>query len=135
MITCLKCGKENQDHYKFCLGCGAELPRNAAHQPKSFTAPTPPSGLPHQGGGGSGLNRPPFAGQSSETPLAPALNPSGASGLPLHADYSTDLTTQRYYVCVCVCVCVCVHLLALVALPHMHMACITLARIRCPTCL
>ncbi|MEO8901237.1 MAG: zinc-ribbon domain-containing protein, partial [Polyangiaceae bacterium] len=30
MITCLKCGKENQDHYKFCLGCGAELPRAAA---------------------------------------------------------------------------------------------------------
>ncbi len=27
MITCQKCGKENQDHYKFCLGCGAELAR------------------------------------------------------------------------------------------------------------
>lgn len=27
MITCQKCGKENQDHYKFCLGCGAELTR------------------------------------------------------------------------------------------------------------
>ena len=25
MIECQKCGKENQDHYKFCLGCGAEL--------------------------------------------------------------------------------------------------------------
>ncbi len=30
MITCQKCGKENQDHYKFCLGCGAELTRDAA---------------------------------------------------------------------------------------------------------
>ena len=30
MITCQKCGKENQDHYKFCLGCGAELTREAA---------------------------------------------------------------------------------------------------------
>jgi pSer/pThr/pTyr-binding forkhead associated (FHA) protein len=25
MTTCNRCGKENQDHYKFCLGCGAEL--------------------------------------------------------------------------------------------------------------
>ena len=46
MITCPKCSKENQDHYKFCLGCGAELPRNASSQPKSFTAPTPPSAPP-----------------------------------------------------------------------------------------
>jgi pSer/pThr/pTyr-binding forkhead associated (FHA) protein len=29
VITCQKCGKENQDHYKFCLGCGAELTRDA----------------------------------------------------------------------------------------------------------
>ena len=25
MINCSNCGKENQDHYKFCLGCGARL--------------------------------------------------------------------------------------------------------------
>ncbi|MEP6652346.1 MAG: FHA domain-containing protein, partial [Myxococcales bacterium] len=25
MITCTRCGKENQDHYKFCLGCGNEI--------------------------------------------------------------------------------------------------------------
>ncbi len=25
MIVCQRCGKENQDHYKFCLGCGAEI--------------------------------------------------------------------------------------------------------------
>jgi hypothetical protein len=25
MIVCNRCGKENQNHYKFCLGCGAEL--------------------------------------------------------------------------------------------------------------
>jgi len=30
VILCLRCTKENQDHYKFCLGCGAELPRDAA---------------------------------------------------------------------------------------------------------
>lgn len=45
MITCPKCSKDNQDHYKFCLGCGAELPRDAA--PKKFAAGgTPPQGVP-----------------------------------------------------------------------------------------
>ncbi len=43
MITCPKCSKDNQDHYKFCLGCGAELPRDAA--PKPFTPPTPGQGM------------------------------------------------------------------------------------------
>ncbi|MDH5672866.1 MAG: FHA domain-containing protein [Myxococcales bacterium] len=38
MIVCPRCSKENQDHYKFCLGCGAELPRDAAK--KEFVAPT-----------------------------------------------------------------------------------------------
>ncbi|HVZ74857.1 MAG TPA: FHA domain-containing protein [Polyangia bacterium] len=28
-MTCSHCGKENQDHYKFCLGCGRELTRPA----------------------------------------------------------------------------------------------------------
>ncbi len=44
MITCPKCTKENQDHYKFCLGCGAELPRDAS--PKKFAPGTPPHGIP-----------------------------------------------------------------------------------------
>ncbi len=46
MIICPKCTKENQDHYKFCLGCGAELPRDAS--PKKFapTSTTPPHGVP-----------------------------------------------------------------------------------------
>lgn len=43
MITCPKCQKDNQDHYKFCLGCGAELPRDAA--PKPFSPQTPPHGV------------------------------------------------------------------------------------------
>jgi pSer/pThr/pTyr-binding forkhead associated (FHA) protein len=44
VITCPKCSKDNQDHYKFCLGCGAELPRDAA--PKKFPGGgTPPQGL------------------------------------------------------------------------------------------
>jgi hypothetical protein len=43
VITCPKCSKDNQDHYKFCLGCGAELPRDAA--PKPFSPKTPPHGV------------------------------------------------------------------------------------------
>jgi pSer/pThr/pTyr-binding forkhead associated (FHA) protein len=43
VITCPKCSKQNQDHYKFCLGCGAELPREATK--KSFSAQTPPHGV------------------------------------------------------------------------------------------
>jgi len=43
LITCPKCSKDNQDHYKFCLGCGAELPRDAA--PKPFTPQTPSQGV------------------------------------------------------------------------------------------
>ena len=34
MTTCTQCGKENERHYKFCLGCGSELPSSA-------TMPTP----------------------------------------------------------------------------------------------
>jgi pSer/pThr/pTyr-binding forkhead associated (FHA) protein len=43
VITCPKCAKDNQDHYKFCLGCGAELPRDAA--PKPFVPQTPPQAM------------------------------------------------------------------------------------------
>ncbi len=41
MISCSKCTKDNQDHYKFCLGCGAELPRDAA--PRPFAPPKTPA--------------------------------------------------------------------------------------------
>ncbi len=43
MITCRKCAKENQDHYKFCLGCGAELPRESG--PKPYGSTTPAQGV------------------------------------------------------------------------------------------
>ena len=33
MITCKSCGKENQDHYKFCLGCGGKLELASAPVP------------------------------------------------------------------------------------------------------
>ena len=47
MITCNRCGKENQDHYKFCLGCGNELAKAVpvaapVATPSAPIAATPP---------------------------------------------------------------------------------------------
>ncbi len=48
MINCAKCGKDNQDHYKFCLGCGAELSKGSA--PKPFSPHSPADGMKGIGG-------------------------------------------------------------------------------------
>jgi pSer/pThr/pTyr-binding forkhead associated (FHA) protein len=45
VITCPSCRKQNQDHYKFCLGCGAELPRPGAASAPSLDE-TAPLGVP-----------------------------------------------------------------------------------------
>jgi len=79
VIVCPRCGKENQDHYKFCLGCGAELPRDAAHAPKSFTAATPPA----VGGTGSApmMGGPaPFGGPAPIAAPAPFGGPAPMGG-------------------------------------------------------
>ena len=68
MITCPKCGKDNQDHYKFCLGCGAELPRDVA--PKPFAPPTPPQGIRAQPA--------PVAVSAAPQPIAAPLRPAQA---------------------------------------------------------
>lgn len=64
MITCPKCAKENQPHYKFCLGCGAELPRDGA--PKPFVPQTPPGGVPKQ----------PPAQPTAQPPAQPPAQPT-----------------------------------------------------------
>ncbi|GAC1351113.1 MAG: hypothetical protein NVSMB1_01040 [Polyangiales bacterium] len=69
MITCAKCSKENQDHYKFCLGCGAELPRDAA--PKAFSAKTPPHGIKAVSAGAA----PPFGAPPAAPNFAPPPQP------------------------------------------------------------
>lgn len=78
MITCAKCSKENQDHYKFCLGCGAELPRE--NSPKPFSAQTPPQGVPAAAAPTAGAAAPAAAGPSA----APAA-PRPASAAPAAA--------------------------------------------------
>jgi pSer/pThr/pTyr-binding forkhead associated (FHA) protein len=84
VITCPKCSKDNQDHYKFCLGCGAELPRDAA--PKPFSPQTPPQGMktaqpapaqPPMANAGGGLG-----GTVAVTPPAAAPRGSVAAAPP-----------------------------------------------------
>jgi pSer/pThr/pTyr-binding forkhead associated (FHA) protein len=72
VISCDKCGKENQDHYKFCLGCGAELSRKDV--PKAFSAATPPHGMP------AAQQAPAVAPVAYAPPAAspPAASPYGA---------------------------------------------------------
>ena len=46
MIVCTRCSKENQDHYKFCLGCGSELPRETTPKtPAAVVAHAPHAGV------------------------------------------------------------------------------------------
>jgi len=52
VITCNRCGKENQDHYKFCLGCGSELAKPGAALAPASNGPSPshaPSAQPTDG--------------------------------------------------------------------------------------
>jgi len=72
VITCPKCFKENQDHYKFCLGCGAELPRDAS--PKKFAPGTPPHGVAAKGAVAA-----PAAPPIPAAPVAPAVPVASAS--------------------------------------------------------
>jgi pSer/pThr/pTyr-binding forkhead associated (FHA) protein len=105
MIVCNRCGKENQDHYKFCLGCGAELATGPAGDEagnvgtmktmmadsgQQRTSPTPPGGVPHTRLPGVGAASGPLPGMSpmagapsSRAPSAPFNNPgSGAVRAP-----------------------------------------------------
>ena len=85
MMVCHRCGKENQDHYKFCLGCGADL--TSATQPevagagKAQAVPEEPvSSEPTRPGGFPGARiSPPPAGRS------PAGPPPGVPAAGAHA--------------------------------------------------
>ena len=83
MIICPKCTKENQDHYKFCLGCGAELPRDAA--PKKVVSGTPPQGVKAVGGempasGSPAPAAPPQAASGLASPAPSGAPPAGDAG-------------------------------------------------------
>ncbi|APR80702.1 FHA domain containing protein [Minicystis rosea] len=81
MITCPKCFKENQDHYKFCLGCGAELPRDAS--PKKFAPGTPPHGVPSVKAAPPGIvDEVTSVGLSQPAPRRPPSVPAPAPAVP-----------------------------------------------------
>jgi len=93
MIVCNRCGKENQDHYKFCLGCGAELtaaPKGDAGMAmmKTMMADTsgaPPRPLPGMGPAPSqGMPLPPPPGFPGAPGPGPGpLGPPPGMGGPL----------------------------------------------------
>jgi pSer/pThr/pTyr-binding forkhead associated (FHA) protein len=103
MTVCNRCGKENQDHYKFCLGCGAELtaaPKPGADMAMMKTmmadAGGPPigplGGVPAGGGTGAppGMLRGPSAvpqpmprNSAPAMPGMPPAGPLGGPGMPL----------------------------------------------------
>lgn len=109
MIKCAKCSKENQDHYKFCLGCGSELPKDApkefqadevkpaAAAPAAVKVAPAPSACPQCGHGNPQGNKfcaacgykltGAVGGQPSIAPAAaaPVAAPAGPSGISLTA--------------------------------------------------
>ncbi|MEZ4440526.1 MAG: FHA domain-containing protein [Polyangiaceae bacterium] len=80
MITCPACGKQNQDHYRFCLGCGAELPRGGA-KPDEGVADEPtnhgavPTPEPEPEPVAAEPVAPPVAGGGEPAPLPPGKCP------------------------------------------------------------
>jgi pSer/pThr/pTyr-binding forkhead associated (FHA) protein len=94
VITCQKCGKENQDHYKFCLGCGAELTRDAAPKPvgrgPAVAADATPGGFADRGFADRGAADRGLEASAVEAPAAPVL---GADST--HASAGVQLPRAR----------------------------------------
>ena len=97
MTVCNRCGKENQDHYKFCLGCGAELTAPKAgggdvammktmmQDPSQAALPGAPVRGPSAqipSGPGPGMGRGPGPGMPGMPPSGPlgATAPGGGMG-------------------------------------------------------
>lgn len=94
MINCAKCGKDNQDHYKFCLGCGAELSKDAA--PKPFSPDTPPQGVTAQRTSGS--PRPLASGPAPMVAPSPTDAPPARASAPeavVHASANPEAAAGR----------------------------------------
>lgn len=92
MITCQKCGKENQDHYKFCLGCGAELTRDAAPKPVGrgpVVAAEVTHGIPERGIPDRGT---PERGSLPEPAVEAAAGASAGPSLGGGASFGADAT-------------------------------------------
>lgn len=88
MVICKKCGRSNEDHYRFCLGCGARLAdQRAASAPPEVPPIYPASGsmAPASGSAPPGGSMPPggWAAASSTPgsipPVSASVAPSPAS--------------------------------------------------------
>ncbi len=91
MINCSNCGKENQDHYKFCLGCGARLAGAPVVVPATQpvraggTVVTPPSAVTSDTNTAATPSRPsipPLVTASAVDPARPIAAPSAVSTAP-----------------------------------------------------
>ena len=72
MITCSRCGKENQDHYKFCLGCGGELARPAAAPAGGTPAPAATSSMAPASGSATSAGHSAASLETARTVLPPS---------------------------------------------------------------
>lgn len=80
MITCARCSKTNQDHYKFCLGCGAKLeaPAPGPGLETARTAPQPeasPTRVAPVAAAAATVMAPPTAAAMAPTPPPRAVTP------------------------------------------------------------
>ena len=77
MIICPQCGKENQPHYKFCLGCGGEL-AGALAAPRSPT-------------GGQGRSASPAEDTNEEMSACPSCGTQNPTGFTFCGNCGTRL--------------------------------------------
>ncbi len=102
MITCPSCGKENQDHYKFCLSCGASLQAVAAGggvvAPELLPPPPPPG---PRFGGAAAVSSPQLANEADRACMScgsavPAsFRFCGACGHPMGSAAPRDAPETR----------------------------------------
>jgi pSer/pThr/pTyr-binding forkhead associated (FHA) protein len=115
VITCSRCGKENQDHYKFCLGCGAKLETAAATPrpdkatarpedraggarvatPAPAAAPAPPENCARLPAASGTVAAPSAAPASGANPAVASRRADGAQGQAATAGVVTAPSTAR----------------------------------------
>lgn len=78
MIVCSHCGKENQDHYKFCLGCGSDITARPA--PVHVEPPAPARPVEREP---EEVHHAPVAAGGAEPVVArPASTPQHVAAIP-----------------------------------------------------
>ncbi len=102
MITCPACSKQNQDHYRFCLGCGAELPRGGGPiVERDDSKPGVGGAVPHirsdapHAAAKPVSAPPPAAVRPSAKPAAPEATPGLPPGMCPECEY-VNPTTNRF---------------------------------------